>query len=201
MSAPTVTPPDIHAVHNTALNLAPGVSLTALQRRHVGVVLDLFQARGTMAKLVDNLTEDAVYEDLFATCKNRTEVAGQFLGLPLVTKSSQTVFHQVTSVQPTTGTTTRGNGSPIHADEIHITTHQRFDFKLVGVVEMHTVLIVFSDSAEGKIVRIQDRPMGEIPGNSILTALRKLNAVVAPSMVGMPADEKEDAEKVLKHQR
>jgi hypothetical protein len=27
-----------------------------------------------MAKLVDNLTDDAVYEDLFATCKNRTEV-------------------------------------------------------------------------------------------------------------------------------
>ncbi len=31
---------------------------------------------GTMAKLEDNLTENAVYEDLFATCSNRKEVGG-----------------------------------------------------------------------------------------------------------------------------
>jgi hypothetical protein len=87
----------------------------------------------------------------------------------LVTKSSVTVSHEVTSVIPNS-TTTRGNGSTVQVDEIHIKTHQRFEFKLGGkVVDMHTTLIVFSDPKEGKIVRIQDRPMEEIPENSLLT--------------------------------
>lgn len=34
---------------------------------------------------------------------------------------------------------------------------------------MHSTLVVFSDEDSGKIVRIQDRPMEEIPDNSLLT--------------------------------
>lgn len=36
-----------------------------------------------MAKLEDNLTEDAVYEDLFATCADRKEVGRYQSGLRL----------------------------------------------------------------------------------------------------------------------
>lgn len=81
MSYPPTPSSDIHKIVNTDLNLAPSVQLTDTQRSHVGIVLDLFQAKGTMAKLEDWLSDDAVYEDFFATCKGRVEVGTcQFLG-------------------------------------------------------------------------------------------------------------------------
>lgn len=75
-----VSATDLHTLVNdpSTIQSAPGVSLTDLQKKHVAVVLDMFQAKGTMAKLTDNFTDDAVYEDLFATCKNRTEVGKPF---------------------------------------------------------------------------------------------------------------------------
>jgi hypothetical protein len=68
--------PSIHDITNLpeTINVAPSIQLSPLQKKQVGVVLDLFQAKGTMAKLEDWLTEDAVYEDLFATTKGRKEV-------------------------------------------------------------------------------------------------------------------------------
>jgi hypothetical protein len=75
-----VTTSDLHTPSNSpshlqeTLHTPDGRSLTDLQARHLAIVLDLFQAKGTMAKINDNFTEDAVYEDLFATCKNRDEV-------------------------------------------------------------------------------------------------------------------------------
>ena len=71
-----VTATDLHATANdpSTLQIAPGVELSDAQRKHVAVVLDLFQAKGTMAKFNDNFTENAVYEDLFALAKNREEV-------------------------------------------------------------------------------------------------------------------------------
>lgn len=82
---------------------------------------------------------------------------------------------------------------------------------------MHSTLVVFSDEQSGKIVRIQDRPMEEIPDNSLLTVssiaflvrsieqdsslmmlqmLRKFNAVVAPKLMGIPpTSAKEDHDK------
>lgn len=38
----------------------------------------MFQAKGTMGKMNDYFVDDVVYEDLFATCKNRDEV-GEWL--------------------------------------------------------------------------------------------------------------------------
>lgn len=71
-----VSSEELHAPTNTRsdLNLAPEIQLTDLQAYHVGVVFDLFQGKGTRGKLVDAFSEDAVYEDLFASCKNREEV-------------------------------------------------------------------------------------------------------------------------------
>jgi hypothetical protein len=37
---------DMHAIQNTSINIAPGIHLSELQRKHVGLVLDLFQAKG-----------------------------------------------------------------------------------------------------------------------------------------------------------
>jgi hypothetical protein len=58
----------------STLRYAPGIHLTPLQQYHVCLVFDLFQAKGTWAKIEEGLTKDAVYEDLFATAKNRVEV-------------------------------------------------------------------------------------------------------------------------------
>ena len=49
------------------------MNLSDVQRKHVAVVLDLFQAKGTTAKIEDNFTEDAVYQDLFTACKDRVK--------------------------------------------------------------------------------------------------------------------------------
>ncbi len=45
-STSNITSEDLHAIQNTNLNVAAGVQLTELQRKHAGVVLDLFQAKG-----------------------------------------------------------------------------------------------------------------------------------------------------------
>lgn len=58
LHTPTVDP--------STLNIAPGVELNETQRKHVAIVLDLFKAKGTMAKLKDNFVQEAVYEDPFA---------------------------------------------------------------------------------------------------------------------------------------
>lgn len=64
----SVSQQELHTPTNdpATLNVAPGVTLTDLQRQHVAVVLDLFQAKGTMAKIKDTFAQDAVYEDEFA---------------------------------------------------------------------------------------------------------------------------------------
>ncbi len=85
-----------------------------------------------------------------------------------MTKSSETLSHEVTSCKRSI--TTRGKGSQVEADEIDIKVHHRFTFKLGGMaVDMNSTLVVYSSAAEGKIVRIQDRPMDNIPDNSVLS--------------------------------
>ena len=74
----TVTAEELHTPTNTPSDvrshLAPGVSLTDAQAFQVGVVIDIFQGKGTQSKLNDAFTEDAVYEDKFADCRNRDEI-------------------------------------------------------------------------------------------------------------------------------
>jgi hypothetical protein len=80
MSKEPVTTSDLHRPYNSPSDLQSTLktrdeqSLSERQAKHLAIVLDLFQAKGTMGKMNDNFTEDAVYEDLFATCKNRDEV-------------------------------------------------------------------------------------------------------------------------------
>lgn len=83
ISAP-VTATELHTPSNSPSHLrstltsADGSRLSERQARHLAIVLDLFQAKGTMAKVKDNFVEEAVYEDLFATCSNRDEVGQSF---------------------------------------------------------------------------------------------------------------------------
>jgi hypothetical protein len=61
-------------ITNTTISTAPSITLDPLQKQQVGLVLDLFQAKGTMEKIDRWLTEDVVYEDLFATTLGREQV-------------------------------------------------------------------------------------------------------------------------------
>lgn len=74
MTAKTATINDLHRVLHTDIQTASGVSLTSSQRKHVGIVLDLFCAHPSLWKL-EQFTEDAVHEDAFATAKNWNEIA------------------------------------------------------------------------------------------------------------------------------
>jgi len=161
-------------VQNTDIKCSPGVQLTDLQKLHVGIVLDLFQAKPSHYKL-DMFAEDGIYEDVFATCKGRREIGGQFFGLPVVTKESVTEHHEVTKVN--------SDG------QMDVELHQRFTFKPAGTFTMKTVIMIWSDATSGKITRLQDRPMDQIPSNSLIHAMRKANAVITPYIVNPPKDE------------
>lgn len=99
---------------------------------------------------------------------NSFVLAGQFLGLPLVTSSSKTLSHSIVSNTPSQ--TTIGTGSSIPANEIQIRFKHSFIFKGIPKdIVMDSTLVVFDSEEEGKIVRIQDRPMEQIPDNSLIT--------------------------------
>ncbi|GFZ49372.1 hypothetical protein JCM24511_07492 [Saitozyma sp. JCM 24511] len=192
MSSASSDSPESLVISPSALHLAPGVTLTDLQRYHVAIVLDLFAAKGTLSKLDDNFSEDAVYEDLFASANNREEVGGQLLHLTTICKSARTHSHTVKSVKPTT--TLVGHDRRVEADEIDVEIQHEFEFKLPlpkggRTFGMNTTLCIFSSVAERKIVRLQDRPMDHIPGNALLSVLRKMNAVGVPKVVGLPDNE------------
>lgn len=103
-------------------------------------------------------------------------IAGQFLGLPLVTSSSQTLSHQVLSVSSPPDPTQASSSTyplPTPLDKITQITfslNHKFVFKPLGnSVTMDSTIYVFSDNETGKIRRIQDRPVQEITENSIIT--------------------------------
>lgn len=59
---------ELHKPSNdpNTLDIAPGVDLSEVERNHVAVIIDLFQGKGSMAKLKDTFAENGVYEDEFA---------------------------------------------------------------------------------------------------------------------------------------
>ncbi|WVQ73028.1 hypothetical protein IAR50_002591 [Cryptococcus sp. DSM 104548] len=206
----SVSAASLHTLTNdpSTLTLSPGVKPTDLQRQHIAVVLDLFQAKGTKAKLDDNFIQDSVYEDLFASCKNREEVGGQLLHLPTVLSSG--VTHSYTVSQITSNTpTTDGTGRTVSTDLISVPIKHSFEFKIpllpskLKSVTMNSTLEIYSSQVEegGKIVRLQDRPKENIPDNALLNWMRKFNAEAVPKVVPLPKNDREDADKVLSQQR
>ncbi|KAL7423502.1 hypothetical protein Q5752_001082 [Cryptotrichosporon argae] len=196
MSAPSAesASPDLLKIYNPSPSLAPGVTLTPLQIKHVGVVLDLFQGKGTRAKIWDNFVPKAVYEDPFASCGDREELAGQLLGIPLVTLSTETISHSVTSASPVT--TTDGAGASHAATRILLKLAHDLHFKPAGTMKLRTTVVI--DSTDAGIVRFSDRPEEEISDNSFLKALRKFNGLVAPAIV-VPSNEAEDKARAIKY--
>ena len=113
-------------------------------------------------------------------------LAGQFLGLPVVCKSSETISHILTSIHsPPTETSSKAThaiptpNTPGYEGlyQMSVDIKHRFEFKPLGnKVEMNSILLIFAlpgkegeGGAKGKIVRIQDRPVDDIPENSLIT--------------------------------
>jgi hypothetical protein len=139
------------------------------------------------------------------------------VNLPTVVKDTTTNKLDLESI--TKMTTTDGKDKSIEADELKLGFNHTFQFrsplpKGASQVTMDTTLFIYS--TDQGIVRFSDRPQGSIPGNALLSVcplfcvggrgcwyqfMRKMNAVGVPKVVGLPKNDEEDAEKVLKEQR
>jgi len=191
----SVSQQELHTPTNdpATLKIAPGLTLSDLQRRHVAVVLDLFQAKGTMAKIKDNFSQDAVYEDPFAKSGGIEELdtwcysspmsiprplvasvgslpAGQLLNVPSVTSGTKTNHYQVTTVTPTSTNNAKGESVPV--DEITVDFDHEITFKAplpesAKTMHLQTTLHIFSDAKQGKIVRLMDHSAEELQESSL----------------------------------
>ncbi|WVW85774.1 hypothetical protein I302_107812 [Kwoniella bestiolae CBS 10118] len=180
------------------LSYDPSLILEKRHLDHAALVLDIFQGKGTMTKIVEGFAEDSCYEDPVAYAKNREEVAGQLLHIPTVTSSTSTHKFHITSLTRNTPTKT-GTGREVTADLIEVTFNHDLSFTVGPTYNLDTVLQIYS--TEGGIVRLQDRPGDRIPDNGFAMALRKLNGIVAPKVAGVPKDQKEDAELAMKQNK
>ncbi|WVR07393.1 hypothetical protein IAU60_004434 [Kwoniella sp. DSM 27419] len=176
----------------------PSLQLEQRHLEHVALVVDLFQGHGTMAKIVNGFTEDAGYEDPVAYAKNREEVAGQLLHIPTVTSSTATHKVYIKALHPNTPITS-GTGRETTADLIEVEFKHDLTFKVGPTYHLETVLQVYS-TPQG-IVKLKDRDGEKIPDNGFAMALRKLNGIIVPATIGVPQNEKEDAELALKNQK
>jgi hypothetical protein len=92
------------------------------------------------------------------------------VNLPTVVKSTET--HKVDLESITRMKTTDGADHEIEADELKVGFKHTFEFrsplpKEASSVTMDSTLFVYS--TEEGIVRLSDRPQGDIPGNALLS--------------------------------
>ncbi len=98
--------------------------------------------------------------------------SGQLLHLPDVCSSATTKEQEVVSNLPTT--TSTGSRENVPVNEIAVRVKHEFQFKAPlpkggRTLEMNTTLLIYSSEQERKIVRLQDRPLENIPDNSFIT--------------------------------
>lgn len=185
MTAPNVSATDLSGPSNdpSTLNIAPGVQLTDLQRKHVAVVLDLWQRGGTMAKLKENFAEDVMYEDHFAYCHNLEELG----------QSASSSLHRAERhswpAHPHSHDHLRLQDTPLPGHFVHaqgdddrlqahgqgrrdpdrVQARPNIQGAAARIGQDHAPgHQVFSSAEEGKIVRLQDRPKEELGDNSII---------------------------------
>jgi len=71
----------------------------------------------------------------------------------------------------------------------------RYVVKGIGKEQtISSVVNIFTDS-NGKIEKVEDKWDGKLPDGPFSNAMRKLNAVTVPNIVGVPKNKQEDAQK------
>ncbi|KAI9692358.1 MAG: hypothetical protein M1822_006589 [Bathelium mastoideum] len=162
-------------IENTNISTAPGVELSPQQKTIVGSVLDLFAGRPSLEKL-QLWNDDAVFEDPITVAKGRKQYEPQWYGLQTAFSEIERLSHQVTS-----------SGNPISLD-----LKTRYVVKGIGKEQTISSVINIFTSADGKIDKVEDKWDGQLPDSGFRNALRKINAVSVPKMVGVPKNEEED---------
>ncbi|KAI9654250.1 MAG: hypothetical protein M1821_006778 [Bathelium mastoideum] len=162
-------------IENTNISTAPGVELSPQQKTIVGSVLDLFAGRPSLEKL-QLWNDDAVFEDPITVAKGRKQYEPQWYGLQTAFSEIERLSHQVTS-----------SGNPISLD-----LKTRYVVKGIGKEQTISSVINIFTGADGKIDKVEDKWDGQLPDSGFRNALRKINAVSVPKMVGVPKNEEED---------
>ncbi|WPG98932.1 Hypothetical protein R9X50_00173400 [Acrodontium crateriforme] len=164
-------------IESTNIKTAPGVELDDEQRKFVGSVLDLFAGRPSLAKL-QLWKDDAEFADPITIARGRKQFEPQWYGLQAAFSKIEPLHHEVTS-----------SGNPIEID-----MKSKYVVKGIGkeaIIESKVNIY----SADGKIVKVEDKWNGKLPDSSIANAFRRLNAVTVPTMVSVPKNAEEDAKK------
>ncbi|KAF2433372.1 hypothetical protein EJ08DRAFT_647417 [Tothia fuscella] len=166
-------------IENTNIKTASGVDLSSQQKTIVGSVLDLFAGRPSLEKL--QLWEDeAVFEDPITVARGRKQFEPQWYGLQTAFSEIERLHHEVTS-----------SGNPI---TMNLKT--RYVVKGIGKEQtIESVINIFTNADGSRISKVQDKWDGELPDSGFKNALRKLNAVTVPNLVGVPKNKEEDAKK------
>ncbi|QIW99731.1 hypothetical protein AMS68_005249 [Peltaster fructicola] len=163
-------------IESTDIQTAPGVQLSSEQKTLVGVVLDLFAGRPSLAKL-QTWTDDATFADPITEAKGRDRYQAQWYGLQTAFSEIERKSHSVTS-----------SGNPIEMDLV-----TRYKIKGIGKeTTINSKINIFTNEA-GKITKVEDKWDGKLPDSSIANAFRHLNAVSVPKMVSVPKNAEEDA--------
>ncbi|KAF2720157.1 hypothetical protein K431DRAFT_286006 [Polychaeton citri CBS 116435] len=166
-------------LESTDVQTRPGVSLSETQHTLVASVLDLFAGRPSLAKL-QLWKDDAVFEDPITVARGRKQYEPQWYGLQTAFSEIERLSHEV-----------KDAGNPIVMD-----LKTRYKIKGVGSEKtIESVINIFVDESTGKIEKVQDKWNGELPDGAFANALRKLNSVTVPKMVGVPKNAEEDAQR------
>jgi len=179
----TMSSPSDFGIENTNIATAAGVTLNDQQKLLIGCVLDLFAGRPSLKKL-QLWNDDATFEDNITIATGRKKYEPQWYGLQTAFSSIERLHHEVTSA-----------GNPIAMD-----LKTRYVVKGIGKEQtIASKVLVHYDESSGKITKVQDQWDGKLPDSAFKDAMRKLNAVTVPKMVGVPKTDEEDQERLKRN--
>ncbi|KAK5119737.1 hypothetical protein LTR85_007313 [Meristemomyces frigidus] len=164
-------------VESTNIKTAPGVELSEQQKTIVGSVLDLFAGRPSLAKLA-LWKDDGLFTDPLTIAQGRKQYEAQWYGL-------QTAFSEIERL----GHEVKDNGNPIR-----MSLSTRYVVKGIGKEQKIDSEIEITMDGD-KIAKVADKWNGTLPEGTIAQAFRRLNAVTVPTMISVPKNAKEDAER------
>ncbi|EON69813.1 hypothetical protein W97_09076 [Coniosporium apollinis CBS 100218] len=165
-------------IENTNINTAPGVDLSPEQKTIVGSVLDLFAGRPSLEKL-SLWSDEGTFEDPITIANGRKQYEAQWYGLQSAFSEIERLHHEVVSA-----------GNPI---VMNLKT--RYVVKGIGKEQTIASAVNIFVGKDGKIEKLQDKWDGKLPDSFFSNALRNLNSVTVPKMIGVPKNKEEDAKR------
>jgi hypothetical protein len=140
----------------------------------------LFAGKATLPKL-SLWSDTGTFADQITKAQGRDQYTAQWYGLQTVFSRIDRLDYQVT-----------GAGNPISMDLV-----TRYTLRGVPVPKtIESKILIWYDEATGKIKEVQDQWGGDaLPEGEFGKAMRNLNSVTVPKMVGVPKTEEEDRQR------